>query len=71
MTMAAMLSIVNIPQYCYNPNIICLQQIFHLLSAVLIKAAITIYNSMLNTYTGEVYVTTLRSYGYGFCMTLG
>ena len=43
----------------------------HLLSAILIKAAITIYNSILNTYTGEVYVTSLRSYGYGFCMTLG
>ena len=43
----------------------------HILSAILIKAAITIYNSILNTYTGEVYVTSLRSYGYGFCMTLG
>lgn len=43
----------------------------HLLSAILIKASITIYNSMLNTYTGEAYVTTIRSYGYGICMTFG
>lgn len=43
----------------------------HLFSAILLKAAITFYNSLLNTYTGEVYVTSVRSYGYGFCMTFG
>ncbi|CAD8099970.1 unnamed protein product [Paramecium primaurelia] len=69
MILSATLSYIDIPSECQGS--LCWQQILHLLSAILIKASITIYNSMLNTYTGEAYVTTVRSYGYGVCMTFG
>lgn len=69
MTLSCSLTFVNIPYGCENK--LCWEELLQLISAIMLKSAITFYNSILNTYTGEVFVTSLRSYGYGICMTLG
>ena len=39
--------------------------------AVIIRFAITIYTSILQAYTQEIYPTVVRDYGYGICMAVG
>lgn len=37
----------------------------------ILKFSTTFYMTTLNTYTGEVYPTSVRTNGYGVCMTFG
>eukprot|EP01016_Furgasonia_blochmanni_P028223 TRINITY_DN2965_c0_g3_i3.p1 TRINITY_DN2965_c0_g3~~TRINITY_DN2965_c0_g3_i3.p1 ORF type:complete len:633 (-),score=34.63 TRINITY_DN2965_c0_g3_i3:160-1950(-) len=59
------------PDECYVHLNTCYQQYVTLFLATVVKFGITIYSSILFTYTSEVYPTTVRSLGYGFNMTVG
>lgn len=66
-----LLFIVKIPDQCYIEASMCYQEILTIFIAFLLKFSITFFAVILITYTSEFYPTTLRSQGYGMCMTIG
>ncbi|KRX06567.1 Major facilitator superfamily domain, general substrate transporter [Pseudocohnilembus persalinus] len=63
--------IIRIPDECYLPGESCIQKGLQVIFAQAIKFSITIFLSILITYTSEVFPTVVRSLGYGLCMTAG
>jgi hypothetical protein len=63
--------VVPTPAECSVAEVYCLQEFFNVVIVIFLKFTMTIYMTTLNTYTGEVYPTTVRVYGYGICMTFG
>eukprot|EP01016_Furgasonia_blochmanni_P008425 TRINITY_DN13416_c0_g1_i2.p2 TRINITY_DN13416_c0_g1~~TRINITY_DN13416_c0_g1_i2.p2 ORF type:complete len:125 (-),score=15.72 TRINITY_DN13416_c0_g1_i2:59-433(-) len=59
------------PANCVTNDDTCVHGYVTLLLSMLVKFGITIYSSILITYTSEVYPTEVRSLGYGFNMTIG
>ncbi len=72
---------IRLPELCYMEDAKCIyQKLIHMSMAFvfilifklkILKFATTCYMTTLNTYTGEVYPTKVRTNGYGICMTFG
>ena len=60
-----------LPEICLSTHVFCYQRYINLLLATVVKFGITIFKSILITYTTEVYPTTVRSLGFGWNMTVG
>lgn len=71
MIACVLLIFFSVPSECFPINKSCFQKTIAVFIGMTARFCITVYSSILLSYTGEIYPTVVRNLGFGICIGSG